>query len=65
MDIKEGDMIDILNNSGNIVYTINVSFGEYKRPLKTTVQGNDFNLLSCTPGVKGGWPYYIADFIHA
>lgn len=22
-----------------------------------------FKLLSCTPGVRGGWPYYLYDFL--
>lgn len=64
-DFKEGDMIDVLDKNGDLVYTINISYGEYKRPLKTTVVDKDYNTLNCTAGTKGGWPYYIADFIHA
>jgi hypothetical protein len=64
VDFKEGDMVDVLDKNGEVVYTINISFGEYKRPLKTTVNDKNYNMLNCTAGTKGGWPYYIADFIH-
>lgn len=65
IDFKEGDKVDVVNKFGELMYTINISFGEYKGPLKTTVEDKDWKELSCTAGVKGGWPYYIAEFIHA
>lgn len=65
VDFSEGDIIDVVDKYGDVVYMINISFGEYKRPLKTTVDDKDYNVLNCTAGTKGGWPYYIADFIHA
>ena len=64
IDFKEGDLIDIVDKNGEVVYTINISFGPYKSPLKTTVSNKNYELLDCTPGVRGGWPYYIAEFIN-
>lgn len=33
--------------------------------LHTTVtSAKTFKFLDCTPGTRGGWPYYIADFIY-
>lgn len=64
LDFKEGDMIDVLNNNNDLMYTIHISYGEYKLPLKTQVVDKNWKYLSCTAGVKNGWPYYIADFIH-
>lgn len=63
-DFKEGDIVDVCDDNQNILYTINISYGIYRRPLKTTVTDKNYKLLCCTPGVRGGWPYYIADFIH-
>lgn len=64
VNFKEGDMVDVLDKNGDVIYTINISYGPYSVPLlKTTVSDKDYNLLGCTPGTKGGWPYYIADFI--
>jgi len=64
-DYKDGDMVDIINKDGDLVYTINIFYGQYSSPLKTNVTDKDYNLLGCTAGTPNGWPYYIADFIHA
>jgi len=64
-DFKEGDLIDVLDKNNDVIYTINISYGEFKSPLRTTVVDKDYNLLGCTPGTKGGWPYYIANFIQS
>ena len=46
-------------------YMINIRYGDYKRPLGTYVEDRKTHrILGCTPGTPGGWPYYIADFIH-
>jgi len=65
VDFKNDDVIYIVDKNGDQQYTIYINFGKYSRPLKTTVEDKNFNTLGCTPGTKGGWPYYIADFIHA
>jgi hypothetical protein len=65
VDFKNDDVIYVVDNNGEQIYTIYISFGKYKRPLKTTVEDKNFKLLNCTAGTKGGWPYYIANFIHA
>jgi hypothetical protein len=64
-DFTEGDVIYINDKFGEQQYTIYISFGKYSLPLKTTVEDKNFNTLNCTAGTKGGWPYYIADFIHS
>jgi hypothetical protein len=52
--------------TGEYIYNINLEKGEYKSfGLRSTVQNtNTYKLLGCTAGTPGGWPYYIADFIH-
>jgi len=65
VDFKENDLIDVVDKDGCLLYTINISFGPYSVPMKTFVTDKNFNILGCTPGTRGGWPYYIADFIHA
>lgn len=64
LDFKEGDTIKIVDTKGEVIYTIDVSYGNYKLPLKTVVLDKNMNILGCTAGTKGGWPYYIAEFIH-
>lgn len=64
-DFKENDIIEVADKFGDIIYTINISYGPYRIPMATTVNDKNYNVLSCTPGTKGGWPYYIADFIHS
>jgi hypothetical protein len=36
-------------------------FGEVK---STVFSYNANKDLNCTPGTRGGWPYYIADFLY-
>lgn len=62
-DYKEGDLVDVIDKFGDIIYTINISYGIYSLPMKTTVNDKNYNLLGCTAGTKNGWPYYISDFI--
>lgn len=64
VNFKEGDIIDVVDKNGELLYSIHISFGEYKRPLKTFVVDRNYKMLNCTAGTKGGWPYYIAEFIH-
>ncbi len=33
------------------------------RPMKTWVETRDGKPVNSTPGTRGGWPYYIDDFI--
>lgn len=63
-DFKTGDLIDVVDDNNNIIYTINIDYGIYKTPLKTTVVDKNYKLLNCTAGTKGGWTYYIRDFIY-
>jgi len=64
-DFSEGDIVDVIDKNGDLLYFIFIEYGPYKIPLKTTVTDKNYNYLDCTPGVKGGWPYYIANFIHS
>lgn len=64
-DFLENDIINVLDRNNEVIYTIHISYGQFKLPLKTTVTDKDYNLLGCTPGTKGGWPYYISNFIHS
>ncbi len=55
-DFAEGDTIFVGN------YTINIRYGEYRKPLKSYTEKN-YKALNCTPGVQGGTPYFIYDFL--
>jgi len=58
-DFEEGDTV----RTGK--YLIRIRYGDYPHPsLRTTVELYDkFKMISSTPGVRGGRPYYINDFI--
>ena len=58
-DFQEGDTVQ----TGK--YLICIRYGDYHHPsLRTTVELYDeFRVVGSTPGVRGGRPYYIHDFI--
>jgi len=62
---KEGDIITIVDKNKDYIYTIDIHYGNYKIPMATTVSDRNYNVLNCTPGTKGGWPYYISNFIYS
>lgn len=64
VDFKENDTVHVVDNLGETIYDIIIGFGEFKRPIRTIVYNSKFESLNCTPGTRGGWPYYIAEFIH-
>ena len=61
-DFVEGDLIKV-----NGKYVIRIKYGKYNHPsLKTTVSKlGDFKEMTSTPGVKGGRPYFLDNFISA
>jgi len=63
-NFKHGDVIEVGNYIIHIVYK---SSGRVK-PTPTSFSWVEdyrtFKSLDCTPGVRGGRPYYIDDFLH-
>ena len=63
VEFKEGDAIRV----GKYLITISYKSkrgGTYEFPLASRVENiMTGKPLDCTPGVVGGWPYYIADFM--
>ena len=49
-DFKDGDMVDVIDKNGDIIYTINIAYGIYSIPLATTVNDKNYKLLGCTAG---------------
>jgi len=58
-DYADGDVIHVSK------YLIHLKKSARGNSLKSWVETIDGKILDCTPGTRGGWPYYIADFIHA
>lgn len=56
-DFKEGDLVFVSK------YIIHIEYGPYPKPLQSWVETTDGKILDSTPGVQGGWPYYIDAFI--
>ena len=61
-DFRDGDIVEVGKYQIFIKYTDREE-RVYSNPLCTYVE-KDYKQLNCTPGVKGGWPYFIYDFIH-
>jgi len=63
-DFKHGDSI----KTGKYLITIQYKKGKtkYKTPalLSFVEDTTTFQILDSTPGVRGGIPYYIDDFLH-
>jgi hypothetical protein len=63
-NFKQGDMIIVGNYLINIIY----KSGGRTRTTPTLESGvedySTFKACDCTPGVRGGRPYYIDDFLH-
>ena len=63
-DFKHGDLI----KTGKYLITIQYKKGakEYKTPvlLSFVEDTTTSQILDCTPGISGGVPYYIDDFLH-
>jgi hypothetical protein len=58
-DFGEVKTIYITDKFGAAIYQV------YLDGLKSTVFSYNANKdLNCTPGTRGGWPYYIADFLY-
>lgn len=71
-ELKTRIITDFLDGDVLVVewkYFIHVSYRDktgkiWTRPnMATWVENESGKVLSSTPGVKGGWPYYIAAFI--
>ena len=62
-DLKDGDTVFCGKYVVHIIYKSGKKV--YKTPslLSMVEDKNTFQILDCTPGVSGGRPYYIDDFI--
>ena len=64
-NFKHGDMIKVSNYIIHIVCKNGTRDNSPPTPFKCWVEDyNTFKSLDCTPGVRGGRPYYIDDFLH-
>lgn len=63
-DFKHGDMIKVGNYIIHIVYRSGGRVHTTPTSFSWVEDYNTFKALDCTPGVRGGRPYYIDDFIH-
>ena len=59
-EFNEGDIVNVGK------YDIHICYGPYTTPyLKSWVENlHNNSILDCTCGVRGGWPYFIGDFLH-
>lgn len=63
-DFKHGDLIEV----GKYIIHIEYKSGKRVKSSPTSFSWvedrNTFKALDCTPGVRGGRPYYIDEFLH-
>lgn len=63
-DFKHGDMIEVSK------YIVHIRYEEENKMRKTPLSlsyiedRDSYRILDCTPGTRGGWPYYLDDFLH-
>ena len=63
-DFKQGDMIRVGNYIIHIVYKNRGKIRKSPTLGSWVEDARTFRSLDCTPGVRGGRPYYIDDFLH-
>jgi hypothetical protein len=63
-DFKHGDAIEVSNYLINIAYKSGGRVRSAPTAFSWVENAHTFKALDCTPGVRGGRPYYIDDFLH-
>lgn len=65
-DFADNSIVTIIDSkTKDPIYFVNLVKGQFKTfGLKSEVRDSNYRYLDCTPGVRGGRPYYIHEFIN-